>query len=233
MSILDALNPAQRRAAEAPGGPLLILAGAGSGKTRVLTHRIAFLIKEVGMPPWRILAATFTNKAAGEMRERIEQLVGPEANDLWIGTFHSICARILRRQAEGFGSRSQLLHLRRRRPPRHHPPRPQRSPDRRARTRATRGRQPDQPRQERHARSVGIRRTKPTSTNGKSPNSTPTTNANCAATKPLISTTCSSRSCASSTATQTFGKPTKSALSTCSSMNTKTQTDPSTCSVAS
>ena len=103
MSILDALNPAQRRAAEAEDGPLLILAGAGSGKTRVLTHRIAFLIKEVGVPPWRILAATFTNKAAGEMRERIEQLIGSATTELWIGTFHSICARILRRQAEGFG----------------------------------------------------------------------------------------------------------------------------------
>ena len=96
MSFLDDLNPAQREAAEIRSGPLLVLAGAGSGKTRVLTYRIAHLIKEASVLPWKILAVTFTNKAAGEMRQRVVDLVGDESRDIWLGTFHAICAKILR-----------------------------------------------------------------------------------------------------------------------------------------
>lgn len=96
---LDDLNPVQRQAVRHGEGPLLILAGAGSGKTRVLTYRIAHLILEQGVSPRRLLAVTFTNKAASEMKRRVASLVGPESGSLWIGTFHSICARILRREA--------------------------------------------------------------------------------------------------------------------------------------
>ncbi|MBI5930110.1 MAG: UvrD-helicase domain-containing protein [Chloroflexi bacterium] len=98
--ILDSMNPAQKAAITAVDGPVLVLAGPGSGKTRVLTHRIVYMVQEYGIPAHRILAVTFTNKAAGEMRERVEQLIGKEdARHLWLGTFHSICVRILRREA--------------------------------------------------------------------------------------------------------------------------------------
>ncbi|MEE8421556.1 MAG: UvrD-helicase domain-containing protein [Dehalococcoidia bacterium] len=105
----DVLNPAQRRAVEVPGGPLLILAGPGSGKTRVIAHRIAHLVQERSVPPWRILAVTFTNKAAREMRERVEGLLGVAAADVALGTFHSTCARILRRDGKEIGLPSDFV----------------------------------------------------------------------------------------------------------------------------
>ena len=103
MSIYDTLNPEQKQAVFHDKGPLLILAGAGSGKTRVLTHRIAYLIEERQVNPWNILAITFTNKAAREMRERVDKLVGYGSEDIWVSTFHSTCVRILRRFIETLG----------------------------------------------------------------------------------------------------------------------------------
>lgn len=103
MRILEGLNTEQEKAVKHFKGPLLILAGAGSGKTRVLTHRIAYLIEEYGVNPWNILAITFTNKAAGEMRERVDQIVKNGAEYIWVSTFHSTCVRILRRYIEALG----------------------------------------------------------------------------------------------------------------------------------
>ena len=97
MSIYDTLNERQQEAVYHTDGPVLILAGAGSGKTRVLTHRIAYLIEQKRVNPWNILAITFTNKAAGEMRDRVDDIVGFGSESIWVSTFHSTCVRILRR----------------------------------------------------------------------------------------------------------------------------------------
>jgi DNA helicase-2/ATP-dependent DNA helicase PcrA len=107
-SLLEGLNPQQREAVVHEGSPLLIVAGAGSGKTRVLTHRIAYLLAARGVRPGEVLAITFTNKAAGEMRERVIGLVGPRANRMWVSTFHSACVRILRREAGSVGLKSSF-----------------------------------------------------------------------------------------------------------------------------
>jgi len=105
---LSGLNPAQYEAVTLPPGPVLVIAGAGSGKTRVLTHRLAYLVAELGASPFEILAITFTNKAAGEMRERVAQLVGPVGHRMWVSTFHAACSRILRREASLLGYRSSF-----------------------------------------------------------------------------------------------------------------------------
>jgi len=109
MSLLNDLNPVQQKAVLESEGPLLVFAGAGSGKTRVLTYRIAYLIQEKGVPPWNIFAVTFTNKAADEMRERVERLLGRSARGTWISTFHSACARILRQHIEPLGFKRNFV----------------------------------------------------------------------------------------------------------------------------
>src|SRR5512141_2523703 len=107
-SYLADLNPAQREAVVTTEGPLLVIAGAGSGKTRVLTYRVAHLLATCGVKPNEILAITFTNKAAGEMRERLEHMLGGVARAIWILTFHSACGRILRSEATRLGYKSNF-----------------------------------------------------------------------------------------------------------------------------
>ena len=101
--LLNGMNPQQAEAVKATEGPLLIMAGAGSGKTRVLTHRIAYLMVEKGVNPYNILAITFTNKAAREMKDRIYNILGGASENIWISTFHSMCVRILRRDIDRIG----------------------------------------------------------------------------------------------------------------------------------
>ena len=108
-NILEGLNDKQYEAVTNTEGPCLVIAGAGSGKTKVLTHKIAYLIGEKGAKPWDIIAITFTNKAANEMKERITNLVGDIAKDIWMGTFHSICVRILRRFIDRIGFDSSFI----------------------------------------------------------------------------------------------------------------------------
>src|SRR5699024_11305000 len=103
LDLLARLNERQKEAVKTTEGPLLIMAGAGSGKTRVLTHRIAYLIDEKAVSPRNILAITFTNKAAREMKDRVRNLVGTESEAMWVSTFHSMCVRILRRDIERIG----------------------------------------------------------------------------------------------------------------------------------
>ena len=107
--LIEGLNNKQKEAVLATEGPCLVIAGAGSGKTKVLTHKIAYLLSEKNVKPWNILAITFTNKAANEMKQRVEKLVGEASQEMWLGTFHSICVRILRRFIDRLGYESSFI----------------------------------------------------------------------------------------------------------------------------
>ena len=109
MDLLNDLNDMQRKAVEQVNGPCLVIAGAGSGKTKVLTYKIAYLIQDNNVKPWNILAITFTNKAANEMKDRVQALVGDQISDIWLGTFHSICVRILRKFIDRIGYDSSFI----------------------------------------------------------------------------------------------------------------------------
>lgn len=109
IDVIEGLNDKQKEAVLEVDGPCLVIAGAGSGKTKVLTHKIAYLIEEKDVKPWDILAITFTNKAANEMKERVTNLVGEIANDMWIGTFHSVCVRILRKFIDRLGFETSFV----------------------------------------------------------------------------------------------------------------------------
>jgi len=109
MDLLEGLNDKQKEAVISTEGPCLVIAGAGSGKTKVLTHKIAYIIEQNEIKPWNILAITFTNKAAKEMKERITNLIGDISNDMWIGTFHSICIKILRKYIDRIGYNSDFV----------------------------------------------------------------------------------------------------------------------------
>ena len=100
MDLLQGLNDAQRLAVETTEGPVMVMAGAGAGKTKVLTTRISYIIEELGINPYQILAVTFTNKAANEMKERVGRMLGIDTRQMWISTFHSFCSRLLRREIE-------------------------------------------------------------------------------------------------------------------------------------
>ena len=111
MGLYDTLNEQQKKGVFTTEGPVLILAGAGSGKTSVLTRRIAYLIENSGVNPWNILAITFTNKAAGEMRDRVDDIVGYGSESIWVSTFHSTCVRILRRHIDRIGLTTVLQFM--------------------------------------------------------------------------------------------------------------------------
>ena len=226
--LVAGLNPVQREAVIAPDGPVLVIAGAGSGKTRLLTHRVAYLIAERDVSPFEILAITFTNKAAGEMKERVAELVGPVAHRMWVSTFHSACARILRREAGPARLPLVVLDLRpgRRDPPRglrapRHEPGPEAVPappaaglDLRDEERAHRpgagARRRDDPAREAAGRDL---RRVPEAARPRRPRRTSTT------------CSCSSSSCSGSTRTRWTAGASGSA--TCSSTSSRTPTWPS------